>query len=229
MIYKEKDLKEKHLYIGIDPSINSTGLCIRLVDNDKVGFEKFIIIRPKQYNTPKRITNKRKELLDKIDKLCDTGIFEYVDYDSEDIKQYKNDNHLYELTKSKNLVNLVDCIYETIMKYDNDTYNIHILIEGISYGSSIRTKSVFDLAGLNFMIRYKFIKYLNTEDSFTIATPSNIKKFVTNKGNANKLLIIEAFSMIHPELTILPKFDDIADAYFMSCYAESLEITRAGK
>lgn len=229
MIYKEKDLKEKHLYIGIDPSINSTGLCIRLVDNDKVGFEKFIIIRPKQYNTPKRITNKRKELLDKIDKLCDTGIFEYVDYDSEDIKQYKNDNHLYELTKSKNLVNLVDCIYETIMKYDNDTYNIHILIEGISYGSSIRTKSVFDLAGLNFMIRYKFIKYLNTEDSFTIATPSNIKKFVTNKGNANKLLIIEAFSMIHPELTILPKFDDIADAYFMSCYAESLEITKAGK
>ena len=93
-------------------------------------------------------------------------------------------------------------------------------MEGISYGSSIRTKSVFDLAGLNYLIRYKLIKVFN-HSKFTIVPPSELKKFTTGRGNANKENIVELFKIIYPELNI-PKLDDVADAYFMSNYAKYL-------
>ena len=126
------------------------------------------------------------------------------------------------------MVNLIDTIYNTIVnemeKYMNDEYfESFILMEGISYGSSIRTKSVFDLAGLNYLIRYKLIKVFN-HSKFTIVPPSELKKFTTGKGNANKEIIIELFKILYPNLTV-PKLDDIADAYFMisSTYISSCE------
>ena len=98
---------------------------------------------------------------------------------------------------------------------------LYIVQEGISYGSSIRTKSIFDLAGLNYMIRNEFIEKENI--LFFIAPPTHIKKFATGIGNCEKEMIIELFKNTHKELTeSLPKVDDIADAYYMSCYAKKL-------
>ena len=93
--------------------------------------------------------------------------------------------------------------------------------EGISYGSSIRTKSIFDLAGLNYLLRNIFIHYRDCV--FTIATPANIKKFATGKGNAKKQQIIEAFLSQYNKLKQIPKVDDIADAYFMAQFARHLK------
>ena len=123
------------------------------------------------------------------------------------------------------MISLIDTIYNTIVnemqKYINDeNFESFIIMEGISYGSSIRTKSVFDLAGLNYLIRYKLIKVFN-HSKFTIVPPSELKKFTTGRGNANKENIVELFKIIYPELNI-PKLDDVADAYFMSNYAKYL-------
>ena len=56
------------------------------------------------------------------------------------------------------MVEVVNTIYDLILN-EVKKYSaiVNVVIEGISYGSSIRTKSVFDLAGLNYMIRYKLI------------------------------------------------------------------------
>ena len=95
--------------------------------------------------------------------------------------------------------------------------HIYIVIEGISYGSSIRTKSVFDLAGLNYLVREIFFN--KDKIDITIATPSEIKKFASGNGNCNKDVMINLFSITNPQFSIVPKVDDICDAWFMANYA----------
>lgn len=63
-----------------------------------------------------------------------------------------------------------------------------VLIEGYAYGS--RTGIVFEMAE-----HTGLMKYLLWKDSipFNVSPPSEIKKFATSKGNADKLLMEEAF------------------------------------
>ena len=79
---------------------------------------------------------------------------------------------------------------------------------------------MFDLAGLNYLLRNTFINS-NICNYFIIAAPSEIKKFATGKGNASKEMMVSMFSCIFPDLQ-LPKIDDICDAYFMANYASKL-------
>jgi Holliday junction resolvasome RuvABC endonuclease subunit len=199
------------LFIGIDPSLNSTGLCFQTYDdNENKIYEKFFIIKPE------KLTKKEQKAQDENDN------FEYVIYPKTDLSEYNDNNHLHEYHKTLNMISLIDAIYNTIINVmqqyiDDEYFESFIVMEGISYGSSIRTKSVFDLAGLNYLIRYKLIKVFN-HTKFTIVPPSELKKFTTGKGNANKDTIVTLFQLLYPNLT-LPKLDDIADAYFMATYA----------
>ena len=97
---------------------------------------------------------------------------------------------------------------------------IQIVIEGISYGSVQRTKSIFDLAGLNYLVREKFIEKEGI--NLTIAPPSEIKKFASGNGNCNKEVMVNLFMLSHQGFDIIPKVDDISDAWFMSNYAKKL-------
>lgn len=203
------------LFIGIDPSMNSTGLCCQTYDdNDNKIYEKFYIIKPD------KLTKKEQKAQDENDN------FEYIIYPKYDLSKYKDINHLHEYYKTINMSNLVETIYNKIVdemqKYMFDeNFESFIVIEGISYGSSIRTKSVFDLAGLNYLIRYKLIKVFE-HSKFTIVPPSELKKFITGKGNSNKDSIVTLFTLLYPNLNV-PKIDDIADAFFMANYANHLE------
>ena len=139
--------------------------------------------------------------------------FDYVLYDKIDLDMYKDNNLFSEYWKTVNMISIVkkikECIYDNIQ--GRKSYKLYIVQEGISYGSSVRTKSVFDLAGLNYMIRNEFIEKENI--SFFIAPPTHIKKFATGIGNCKKELIIELFKSVEPELANnLPKVDVIADA-----------------
>lgn len=202
------------IYIGIDPSINSTGICIQAFDNDKKIDEHFYIIKPDKLT--KNETKAQNE----------NQIFDYILYNKYDLSEYKNENHLYEYYKTLNMICLIQAISDTINneieKYIAEKQLfIYVVMEGISYGSSTRTKSVFDLAGLNYLIRYKMLKQHQFND-FIIVPPSELKKFITGKGNANKEVIVDFFTALYPNLNI-PKIDDIADAYFMSLYAKHIK------
>ena len=211
-------MKETILYVGIDPSINSTGITIARYENDVEVEIKFYIIKNG------KLTKRESAANDAIDN------FEYIIYNKIDLTQFKDDNHVFEYYKTKNMVEVVNTIYDLILN-EVKKYSaiVNVVIEGISYGSSIRTKSIFDLAGLNYMIRYKLITGDIQHLNLSIATPSNIKKYATGKGNANKESIMTIFKYIFPEMQNIPKLDDIADSYFMAMFSRDIECKNAEK
>lgn len=143
--------------------------------------------------------------------------FNFELYEKSDLKDVKkDDNHEYELEKTINIIHIVDKIFEIIKKYTSRKDVINIVMEGLSYGSSQRTQSIFDLAGLNYLIRNIIIK---NNMNLIICPPAEIKKFASGKGNSNKDIIVEAFTILFPKFSAIPKLDDLADAYFMCCYA----------
>ena len=199
------------IFVGIDPSLNSTGLCIEFYENNQFIKDMYYIIKPNKLS--------KKEIAAK-EKLLN---FDYILYDKIDLSLYADNNLFSEYWKTINMIRIVksikNCIYDNVQGRLN--YNLHIVQEGISYGSSIRTKSIFDLAGLNYMIRNEFIEKENI--TFFIVPPTHIKKFATGIGNCKKELIIDLFKNTHKELANnLPKIDDIADAYYMSKFARQL-------
>lgn len=211
-------MKETTLYVGIDPSINSTGITIARYENNVEVEIKFYIIKNG------KLTKRESAANDSIDN------FEYIIYNKIDLTQFKDDNHVFEYYKTKNMVEVVNTIYDLILnEVKKYTSVVNVVIEGISYGSSIRTKSVFDLAGLNYMIRYKLITSDIQHLNLSIATPSNIKKYATGKGNANKESIMTIFKYIFPEMQNIPKLDDIADSYFMAMFSRDIECKNAEK
>lgn len=211
-------MKNTILYVGIDPSINSTGITIARYENNVEVEIKFYIIKNG------KLTKRESAANDSIDN------FEYIIYNKIDLTQFKDDNHVFEYYKTKNMVEVVNTIYDLILN-EVKKYSaiVNVVIEGISYGSSIRTKSIFDLAGLNYMIRYKLITSDIQHLNLTIATPSNIKKYATGKGNANKESIMTIFKYIFPEMQNIPKLDDIADSYFMAMFSRDIECKNTEK
>jgi len=212
----KSDLYESNvisIFVGIDPSLNSTGICMQFYKGDEFIKNMYYIVKPNKLT--KREQAARDNLIN----------FDYALYEKIDLDMYKDNNLFSEYWKTVNMIRIVNKIKECI--YDNiqgrKQYKLYIVQEGISYGSSIRTKSVFDLAGLNYMIRNEFIEKENS--LFFIVPPTHIKKFATGIGNCKKELVISFFRRIEPKLdNWLPKIDDLADAYYMSQYARHLYI-----
>lgn len=203
-----------NIFVGIDPSINSTGVCIlETDDNNKQVNCKFYIIKNG------KLTKKELKAEDDNAKIFQYVLYEKLDTSIKNMEDYKT----LEWNKTKNMINVCKCIKDIVFKYianNNDILNVYVCQEGISYGSTVKTKSVFDLAGLNYLLRSTFINS-SICNYFVIASPSEIKKFATGKGNANKEMMVNMFSFIFPDLQ-LPKVDDICDAYFMANYASKL-------
>lgn len=201
-----------NIYVGIDPSINSTGVCIIVEDHDGNKLEeKFYIIKSGKLT--------KKEDAAEMNNL---SRFSYILYDK--LPTTDEDNHMNEYNKAKNFMSIISEIQTIICQTDfryNRINNIYVCQEGISYGSSTRTKSIFDLAGLNFLLREMTIRLSShlRPVELIVATPGEIKKFSTGNGNANKETILNCFKAIYPDFD-LPKMDDIADAYFMAKYAK---------
>ena len=199
------------IFVGIDPSLNSTGVCIEFYENGEFVKDMYYIIKPN------KLTKKEKDAQEKLLN------FDYILYDKIDLTLYKDNNLFSEYWKTVNMISIVkkikECIYDNIQGRQN--YILYIVQEGISYGSSLRTKSIFDLAGLNYMIRNEFIEKENI--FFFIVPPTHIKKFATGIGNCSKEQVILLFKAMQTELaSALPKVDDIADAYYMSKYARQI-------
>lgn len=201
------------LYVGVDPSINSTGVTVLIYNSEgEIHSQNFFVI------TGSKLTKKEKEAAVKY-----SDMFEYRMYEKNKVTDTMS-NIEREYLKTMNFINIVLSVDNIVNEYLKK-YNIQVATicqEGISYGSSIRTKSVFDLAGLNYMLRSYFIRQEGCR--VLIATPSEIKKFATGSGVASKDLMLSMFKTYllvskHPDFEI-PKMDDIADSFFMAKYAK---------
>lgn len=208
--------KMNNIYVGIDPSINSSGIYVRVESSiGELLEEKFYIIKGDKLS-------KKEDAAE----LKNLAVFSYVIYDKQNTTNGTNIEN--ERNKTINFISIVENIKKIIATTDfryGKMNKIYVCQEGISYGSRIRTKSIFDLAGLNFMIRFMVIEMSKgfKPVELIVGTPGEIKKFATGNGNANKDLILSCFKMIYPELD-LPKLDDIADAYFMGMFAKKASI-----
>lgn len=195
-----------NVFIGIDPSINSTGMTIRT----DTGFCRFFIIKGD------KLTKKEKNA-----QLDNSEIFEYCLYQKENVKD-TNNAHERELAKAHNLSTIADTIYNIIeellqqFRKTSSIDSVTICMEGISYGS-IHSAAVMDLAGLNYLIRDR-LHHHTVVGTLLVTPPAEIKRFYTGSGNANKQLMISTFKGSFPDFD-LPKLDDIADSDSMAKYA----------
>lgn len=198
-----------NVFIGIDPSINSTGMTIRT----DTGYCRFFIIKGD------KLTKKEKNA-----QLDNSEIFEYCLYQKENVKD-TNNAHERELAKAHNLSTIADTIYNIIeellqqFRKTSSIDSVTICMEGISYGS-IHSAAVMDLAGLNYLIRDRLYHH-TVVGTLLVTPPAEIKKFFTGDGTAKKLVVINCFKQLYPNFN-LPKMDDIADSYSMSKYAQKI-------
>ena len=199
----------KELYVGIDPSINSTGVTINIWENNSLFTEVFYIIKGN------KLTKKEQ----KVTEDDDLSAVIYSTYEKIDIKDAV-DSHELELIKTKNLLNIVNVISHIITVYSKHCDYIYVGMEGLSYGSSVRTRSIYELAGLNYLIRNELMtKHMC---KLYILPPTEVKKFATGIGNCSKDAVINVFSSIFPNLLKIPKIDDIADSWFICNYVRDI-------
>ena len=195
-----------NVFIGIDPSINSTGMTIRT----DTGFCRFFIIKGD------KLTKKEKNA-----QSNNSEIFEYCLYQKENVKD-TNNAHERELAKAHNLSTIADTIYNIIeellqqFRKTSTIDSVTICMEGISYGS-IHSAAVMDLAGLNYLIRDR-LHHHTVVGTLLVTPPAEVKRLYTGSGNANKQLMISTFKGSFPDFD-LPKIDDVCDSEGMAKYA----------
>lgn len=228
------------LFIGIDPSINSTGVAIieyLSTYSNTTGNVKYNYNRKLFYVIKDKLTKKDSSIIDNYKR----NDFILITYNKRKapVNATSSDK---EVTKTANLRSIIYSIKKTIKAYINNinikcdinAIRCYVTIESNSYGSSGRTVSLIELAGLNYLIR-NLIMDLTEENEFILLTgkkvnisydlfiepPTVIKKFATSRGDADKDLMLYCFSLKNEYLyNNLKEFklDDIADAYFMALY-----------
>lgn len=217
-----KTKKTINIFVGIDPSLNSTGIAIYIPDENIYHL----------YNIRSKRTKKEESL------MPESGIIDTVMYEHNDPNIYKGNNpHKFELIKTQNIINIVKEIKTIIIKNilnvacDCDYVSLHVCIETNAFSAGSHSVSLVDLCGLNFLIRSMVIKIpeefasSNINTSLICATPSEIKKFATNRGDADKELMLYCFSLIKPDIYktySFMKLDDLADAHFMMLFAYNI-------
>ena len=179
--------------IGVDPSINSTGICVS--DGKKY---KYYIITSKM--TKKMVAFRHKYIQLIPYEKGETKGLEYTEKES---------------VKTKNFACICDAVKSIIRKHKPDIINM----EGVSYGST-GSAALVDLSGLNFMLRQLF---LMEKVSFIIVSPSQNKKFAVANGSADKDVMVDAWKRMDSNIVDVSdiKIDDLADSFFLACFEQS--------
>ncbi len=194
--------------IGIDPSINSTGICVM---DCRAAFDTVTGKTTYDINTEYYIigTKPTKATTKFVEENSDKFVF--VDYGKDDIPK---DAEYYkkELVKTENIMKSAESLNEILSSACPDI----AVMEGVSYGSTSGA-SIVDLAGLNFVYRSVILEKVC--DDMVIASPMEIKKFATGNGGVDKDTMLKVWKLCEKlELDQKAKLDDLADAYFMALY-----------
>ena len=178
--------------IGIDPSINSTGVCI-----NKDGNYTYYIIT--SYMTKKM-------------KAFSHPNIHFLPYDKQ-APSSDSDSSTKEYTKTINIYTICNHLSNILEQYKPDKVNI----EGVSYGS-VGSAALVDLSGLNFTIRHIC---LAKGIDFQVISPTSNKKSFTGNGQADKSVMIDSWKRLDSNITNIDssiKIDDLADAFALSVY-----------
>lgn len=230
--------KKIDLFIGIDPSINSTGITI--LEYESCMVESYVQHRAETFYVIKdKLTKKESTIIENYKKLHSD--FNAVVYDKH-VRTSNNSSSGNEVLKTINLINIVEEIKKILKLYIkkikfNDSFDgvrCFVTIEANAYSAGGRTVSLIELAGLNYLIRNAvielsqkndFIIYkkqkINVSFNLIVEPPTVIKKFATTRGDADKDLMLLCFKLKNEGVSNGLegfKLDDVADSYFMAYY-----------
>ena len=191
--------------IGIDYSLSCPGLCINTSE------EEFRYEDCKFYY----LTNTKKyEGTFKEKMAFGTSAVEYIGTPH---RPYSSEPERYN--------NIANWAIDIIKLYGDATTGMNritptIQIEDYSFGSTGRVFHIAENLGL---LKYKL--KIECGWDYTLIAPSVIKKFATDKGNANKELMLGAFQEdtgvnleVLLDSSVKSPITDIADAYFICKY-----------
>jgi len=192
--------------IGIDYSLSSSGVCIN-TSGDEFRYEdcKFYYL-----------TNTKKYQGTFKEKMAfGTSAVEYI---CTPHKPYSSEPERY-----NNIANwAIDIIKSQYSPHHINKKHPIIQIEDYSFGSTGRVFHIAENLGL---LKYKLKMECGWD--YTLLAPSVIKKFATDKGNANKELMLGAFQEdtgvnleVLLDSSVKSPITDIADAYFICKYEE---------
>ena len=183
--------------IGIDPSINCTGVCV--YDTEKHTHKYYMIVG----SCTKKMKSFKNDYINILNYEKETPVGDYSE------KEY---------IKTKN--------FQRIGIFINDIIKLHnpdvIQMEGISYGSR-GSSALADLAGLNFFIRSIIVE---NNIPFNIIAPTGVKKFAVGNGGVEKDVIIASWKKLDSNISNITeiKLDDLADSYFIAHYKNQDDI-----
>ena len=188
--------------IGIDYSLSSPGVCINTSE------EEFRYEDCKFYY----LTNTKKYQGTFKEKMAfGTSAVEYIGTPH---RPYSSEPERYN--------NIADWAIDIIKSYTWWQEQPIIQIEDYSFGSTGRVFHIAENLGL---LKYKL--KIECGWDYTLLAPSVIKKFATDKGNANKELMLGAFQEdtgvnlgLLLDSSVKSPITDIADAYFICKYEE---------
>lgn len=179
--------------MGIDPSINSTGICINY---DNKHFKYHILTNNKQLT---------KRLQNDIENNNIKDIKYHIVSKCIDDTSYNNK----EKTKTQYINGLANELYHIIRRVKPDAINM----EGISYNSV--GSSLIDLAGLNYVFRKTAI---DAGNEMQIISPKELKSKACGNANATKEEMVYLWLKCDKKMSKYTniKIDDLADAFFLS-------------
>lgn len=228
------------LLMGIDLSLNSTGLYFKYDKNDVTYNEYYILSNNRtqkskstiQHNVP-FVTHQDAHNVNQLT-IIDIHEVEGINRDMHiDTEKEKDKTQRIEMISAiiKNIlsemINKSDVGYCDFYK---EPYKVIIGIEGIAFGTS-STTALCELAALNFMVRKNICDVLENKNYIIyIIPPSENKKFASGIGNADKNEMLFCWSHTDSGSTLYDnnllndikiKLDDICDAYWLSHCAKN--------
>lgn len=183
-----KDNKRNMCTIGIDPSINSTGICV--VDDNMINY----------YILPAKLTKRMQTF--EHDRIM------IYPFDKQEVKGLDYESR--EIAHTNNIIYICNNIRSILSRHAPTM----VCIEGVAYNAN---GTIVELAGLNYAIRmicnelhipYKIVSPTSLK-KFAVANGSADKNLMIYAWNTlePELKDIKAF-----------KVDDLADAYFLAQY-----------
>lgn len=110
------------------------------------------------------------------------------------------------------LATINDKLWARLGEYSLIDTEVHIAMEGYSYGSQLNREKLGELGGL-----VKMVSFLLFGKSPTVFAPTTLKQSITGKGNASKEDMVVAIQRIDPEVTNHNVADAYGLAYMLYC------------
>lgn len=181
----------KECWIGVDQSLNSTGMTIQFSDKPNCMFFQFV-----SGSCPHSAT------------------VTFVDYHR--VFSNTDDFSTNEINLVKAAHNLFCAIYKKIQMHCIGYDIINVAIEGqaMSGFSKNQMMHLTDLVKLVSILEYNFLKIKNCR--LRIFPATTVKKSFTGNGRAKKEQMIETFRKFFPHFDYHGKIDDVVDSFALS-------------